>query len=137
MRSIKQYSANTVLYISILYAGYSFSQYSFFTEGYQNLDAPIVIDRYYCYGNETNLADCNAKDYGYNPSCAVGGGVRWEGNGVAQTCECIIKHKTLRMPSILFLKKNLHYNPLSYHSNFIYISDINIGVTKLLRTTEL
>ena len=76
-----------MLYISILYAGYSYSVYSFFTEGgYLNLDAPIVIDRYNCYGNETKLADCITYDYGtYDPYCRVGGGVRCEGNGTACT----------------------------------------------------
>ena len=54
---------NIVFYIFLLYAGYSFSQYSFFIGGQQNLNAPIIIDRYNCIGSETTLSDCAAFDY--------------------------------------------------------------------------
>ena len=77
-----------------MYAGYSFSQYSFFIGGQQNLNGPIVIDRYDCNGTETTLSDCAAYDYATSHStCSNSGGVSCEGNGVAQICEQIIKQK--------------------------------------------
>ena len=60
-----------------------YSQSSFFIGGTQNLNAPIVIDRYNCYGSEANLADCTAYDYAtYDPTCAYAGGVICEGKSI-------------------------------------------------------
>ena len=109
-----------MFHVSISYAGYSFSRDSFFTDGYQILDAPVVIDKYSCSGNETTLADCEEYDYGsLDAKCGSHGGVRCEGNCDGHTCEHIKDPNTLITLCILFLKYDLDVNPTCHHAIFL------------------
>ena len=63
---------------------YSYSQHSFFIGREKNISAPIVVDGYNCYDDESNLSGCNLFENGMLTSnCTAAGGVMCEGNAVS------------------------------------------------------